>query len=116
MNTLTLYFIHDNQIYRMYKNILKKQKLQRQQLTKEEQNESSVMKFIKSVKIRNKNTAKQYHLRLLLFEKFVEEKFNNKINIDELIQKFKSREYDPYDILNDYCGFLQNNYNIASVT
>jgi integrase len=99
----------------MFPNIQKKQNLQRQQLTRE-QNESSLMKFIKSVSIRNKNTAKQYHLRLLLFEKFVEEKFNNKINIDELIQKIKSRQYDPYDILNDYCIFLQNNYNIASVT
>src|SRR5918993_1477666 len=105
MNTLTLYFTDDNHIYRMYTNIQKKQKLQRQQLSKEERNESSLLKFIKSISIRNKNTAKQYHLRLLLFEKFVEEKFNNKINIDELIQKFKSREYDPYDILNDYCIF-----------
>ena len=100
----------------MFPNIQKKQKLQRQFTKEEEQKESFLMKFIKSVSIRNKNTAKQYHLRLLLFEKFVEEKYNNRMNIDELIQKFKSKEYDPYDILNDYCIFLQNNYNIGSIT
>ena len=35
----------------------------------EKQNEFSsfIIKFIESVSIRNKNTAKQYHLRLLLF-------------------------------------------------
>ena len=99
----------------MFPNIQKKQKLQRQ-LINEEQNKSSLIKFIKSVSIRNKNTAKQYHLRLLLFEKFVEEKYNNTINVDGLIQKLKSKEYDPYDILNDYCIFLQNNYNIGPIT
>ena len=42
----------------MFPNIQKKQKLQRQ-LINEEQNKSSLIKFIKSVSIRNKNTAKQ---------------------------------------------------------
>jgi len=114
MNTLTLYFTNIKVII-LFPNIQKKQKLQRQ-LINEEQNKSSLIKFIKSISIRNKNTAKQYHLRLLLFEKFVEEKYNNTINVDELIQKFKSKEYDPYDILNDYCIFLQNNYNIGPIT
>ena len=36
--------------------------------------------------------------------------------MDNLIQKIKSTEYNPYDILNDYCIFLQNNYNLASLT
>ena len=49
----------------LFPNIQKKQKLQRQ-LINEEQNKSSLIKFIKSVSIRNKNTAKQYHLRLYL--------------------------------------------------
>lgn len=52
---------------------------QREQIVEEkkEKNESSslIMKFIESVSIRNKNTAKQYHLRLLLFAKFVKEKY-----------------------------------------
>jgi len=72
------------------------------------------MKFIKGVSIRNKNTAKQYYSRLTVFEKFVNKEYE--INIDKLIQKLKSKEYDPYDILNDFCVFLQNNYNLSSVS
>ena len=75
------------------------------------------MKFIKGVSIRNKNTAKQYYSRLTVFEKFVNK--NYEINIDKLIQQLKNKEYkeyDPYDILNDFCVFLQNNYNLSSVS
>ena len=63
----------------MFPNIQKKQKLQRQ-LINEEQNKSSLIKFIKSVSIRNKNTATQYYFRLLLFEKFVKEKYKTTFN------------------------------------
>jgi integrase len=35
--------------------------------------------------------------------------------LDELIQKIKSTEYNLYDVLNDYCIFLQNNHNIGSI-
>jgi hypothetical protein len=75
----------------------------------------SLAKFIKSVGIRNENTAKQYYSRLLFFERFVQEQYN-KISVDYLIQKLKNGDYDPYDILNNYCLFLQNNLNIGSVT
>jgi hypothetical protein len=34
-------------------------------------NSESLMKFIKGVSIRNKNTATQYYSRLTLFERFV---------------------------------------------
>ena len=80
------------------------------------QSSQSLEKFIKSVTVRNKGTAKEYNFRIVLFEKFVKEKYG--INLDELIQKIKTTtlEYVPYDVLNDYCIFLQNNYNIASVT
>jgi integrase len=79
-----------------------------------------ISKFIKSVSIRNKNSAKQYYSRLLFFERFVSqhEQYKNKIvDIDNLVKKLKNGEYDPYDVLNDYCLFLQNNYkNMGSVT
>ena len=78
-------------------------------------NSESLMKFIKGVSIRNKNTAKQYYSRLTVFEKFVNENYGG-INLDKLIQKLKSKEYDPYDILNDFCVFLQNNYNLSSIS
>ena len=77
-------------------------------------NSESLMKFIKGVSIRNKNTATQYFSRLTLFEKFVNKKYQ--ISIDKLIQKLKSIEYDPYDILNDFCVFLQDNRNLSSIS
>ena len=77
-------------------------------------NSDYLMKFIKGVSIRNKNTAKQYYSRLTVFEKFVNK--NYEINIDRLMQQLKNKEYDPYDILNDFCVFLQNNYNLSSVS
>jgi integrase len=76
------------------------------------QNSESLVKFIKSVSIRNQSTAKQYYSRLLFFERFAQEKCNT--NLDELILKLKHGEYDPYDILNDYCIFLKTNYNFSS--
>ena len=54
-------------------------------------NSESLMKFIKGVSIRNKNTAKQYYSRLTVFEKFVNKDYE--INIDKLIQKLKSKEF-----------------------
>ena len=82
------------------------------------QNDSQLIsKFIKSVSVRNKNTAKQYQSRLLFFERFVLKEFDNKkSNVDKLIQQLKNGELDPYDILNDYCLFIQNNYNVSSIT
>jgi hypothetical protein len=71
-------------------------------------------KFIQSVTIRNKGTVVQYECRLSFFERFLKEKY--KVNLDELIKKIKfaTAEYDSYDILNNYCIFLQNNYNKRS--
>ena len=77
-------------------------------------NSDYLMKFITGVSIRNKNTAKQYYSRLTVFEKFVNK--NYELNIDRLMQQLKNKEYDPYDILNDFCVFLQNNYNLSSVS
>ena len=54
-------------------------------------NSECLMKFIKGVSIRNKNTAKQYYSRLTVFEKFVNKDYE--INIDKLIQKLKSKEF-----------------------
>ena len=50
------------------------------------------MKFIKSVTIRNKNTARQYHLRLSLFAKFIQEKY--KIDLDKFLQQLKRQGAD----------------------
>ena len=74
----------------------------------------SISKFIKSVAIRNKNSAKQYHSRLLSFERFAKDHYKNSKsndNVDKLIEQLKNKEIDPYDILNDFCLFIQNKYN-----
>ena len=88
-----------------------------------------ISKFIQTVNVRNENTARQYYSRLLIFQRFVlkehyyNDNNNNKKNkkiknnvVDSLIQKLKIGELDPYDILNNYCIFLQNNYNLSSIT
>ena len=74
----------------------------------------SLMKFTSSVSVGNQNTAKTYCSRLLFFARFAKEKYG--INLDKMIQKLRDREYDPYDVLNDYCLFLKNNYNLSSST
>jgi len=50
----------------------------------------------------------------MIFEKFVFQKYG--INLDKLIQQLKNKRFDPYIVLNDYCIFLHNNYNIGSIT
>ena len=56
--------------------MLKNTQKQPQQIIKTHNNTSSLITiFVESVSIRNKNTARQYHLRLILFAKFVEEKY-----------------------------------------
>ena len=67
----------------------------------------SIIKFIKNISIRNRNTAIQYQSRLLSFERFAKKINDNKSNVDKLIQKLKDKELDPYDILNDYCLFYK---------
>ena len=77
------------------------------------QSSESLKKFIQSVTIRNKRTAVQYNFPLSFFERFLKEKY--KINLDVPLQKIKLTEYNLYDVLNDYCLFLQNNYNIGTL-
>jgi hypothetical protein len=72
----------------------------------------SIIKFIKNVNIRNKNTAIQYQSRLLSFEKFAKK---DNSNVDKLIQQLKNKELDPYEVLNEFCIFLLNN-NLSGAT
>jgi integrase len=72
----------------------------------------SIIKFIKNVSIRNKNTAIQYQSRLLSFERFAKK---DHYNVDKLIQQLKDKELDPYEVLNEFCIFLLNN-NLSGAT
>ena len=75
---------------------------------------NSLEKFIQNVSLRNKNTANQYYSRLLIFEDFIDRKYQ--INSDELLKKINNKELDPYEILNDYCFYLQNTHKLSSST
>ena len=74
----------------------------------------SLIEFINYVSIGNHNTAKSYNSRLLFFARFAKEKYG--IVLDEIIQKLRDKEYDPYAILNEYCLFLKNNFNLSNST
>ncbi|HET9806285.1 MAG TPA: hypothetical protein VFP49_05215 [Nitrososphaeraceae archaeon] len=64
----------------------------------------------------NKNTANEYHFRLVNFEKFVFSQYNNNIAIDTLIDDIKKGNFDPYEILSDYCIYLQEVNGINTTT
>lgn len=62
----------------------------------------------------NKQTAREYHFRLANFKKFVSLQYNNNITIDKLIENINNQqipngEYVPYEILSNYCIYLQDN-------
>ncbi len=75
----------------------------------------SISKYVESVGIRNKGSAKQYRSHLSFFERFAKYKDNNS-NVDKLLQQLKDKELDPYDTLNDFCLFLKTNYNFSGIT
>jgi|SRR5687768_15945213 len=68
-----------------------------------------LIKFTNSVRVGNNNTAKIYHSRLLFFARFAKENYG--INLKEMIYQINKNEYNPYDILNEYCLYLKNNSN-----
>jgi integrase len=68
------------------------------------------------MKVMNKNTANEYHFRLVNFEKFVFSQYNNNIALDTLIDDIKKENFDPYEILSDYCIYLQEVNGINTTT
>jgi integrase len=72
----------------------------------------SISKYVESVSIRNKGSAKQCRSHLSFFERFTKEYYkDNKSNVDTLIQQIKNKELDPYDVINNFCIFLKNKNN-----
>jgi site-specific recombinase XerD len=55
----------------------------------------------------NKNTAVEYHFRLSNFGKFIFSQY--KFSIDKFIRDTLQLKLDPYEILGDYCIYLQEN-------
>jgi integrase len=53
----------------------------------------------------NKNTAREYHRRLSNFEKFVLSEYNT--TVDKFINDILQLKFDPYEMLGNYCIYLQ---------
>jgi integrase len=71
-------------------------------------------KYIKTIQAMNKTTARVYNFRLRYFDSFVSN--NYRITLDDLIEQIKKGSQDPYDILNDYICYLQQNNHVSPPT
>ena len=65
----------------------------------------SLIRYIKSIGVMNKNTARNINFRLSNFEKFILSEYNT--TIDKFINDILQLKFDPYEILGDYCIYLQ---------
>jgi integrase len=71
-------------------------------------------KYIKTIKAMNKATAKVYNFRLGYFDSFVSNDY--RINLDEIVEQIKKGRQDPYDVLNSYICYLQQNAHVSPLT
>jgi hypothetical protein len=71
-------------------------------------------KYIKTIQAMNKITAKVYNFRLGYFDSFISNDY--KISLDGLIEQIKKGIQDPYDILNNYICYLQQNAHVSPLT
>jgi len=71
-------------------------------------------KYIKTVKAMNKATAKAYNFRLGYFDSFVCNEY--RITLDDMVQQIKKGTQDPYDVLNDYICYIQENTHVSPIT
>jgi integrase len=69
------------------------------------------------MQVMNKNTAKEYYFRLVNFEKFVISQYNiNNFTLDTLINDINNGKIDPYELLSNYCIYLQEVNGIKTST
>ena len=70
---------------------------------------TTLTRYIKSMKISSKNTALEYQIRLNFFKDFVLKTYN--ISLDELIKTLTLQSHGPkidvYDMLSDYVTYIQ---------
>ena len=55
----------------------------------------------------NTQTANEYYVRLLIFERFLRSYNGNGIGLDKFVDGLKKGEFDVYEVLGDYCVYLQ---------
>jgi integrase len=63
----------------------------------------------------NAQTANEYHARLLNYEKFLLSCYGDDMNIDKFVNGLKEGKFDIYEVLSDYCIYLQDS-NIHTTT
>ena len=63
----------------------------------------------------NGQTANEYHARLLNYEKFLVSRFGEDMSIDKFVIGLKEGKFDTYEVLSDYCIYLQDS-NIHTST
>jgi integrase len=75
---------------------------------------NNLEKYIKTIQAMNKSTAKVYNFRLGYFDSFVSHDY--RISLDDMVQQIKKGIQDPYDILNNYICYLQQNARVSPLT
>jgi integrase len=77
-------------------------------------------KYIRSISAMNKRTAREYYIRLLGFQEFVNNRCSAKnqteTTLDNIIAHIKEGSEDVYDILSDFVSYLQTRYNVSALT
>ena len=63
----------------------------------------------------NTQTANEYYVRLLNFEKFLLYHYGNNMSIDKFVNGLKEGKFDTYEALSNYCIYLQDS-NIHTST
>jgi hypothetical protein len=69
---------------------------------------TTITKYIDAKTIQAKNTRMTYKTKMHSFAHFVYSRYITKHLLTTFWSRLKSREYDPYDILTEYSGFLKN--------
>jgi integrase len=67
----------------------------------------TITKYINTKTIQAKNTGISYKTRIQSFAQFVYRRYNG-TSVDIFLEHIKAGDYDPYDILTEYSGFLRD--------
>jgi len=76
--------------------------------------QDALSKYLKSVRMMNVSSAREYRLRLHSLVSFA--MLEHKLTLDDLINAIKEGLYDPYDVLSNYIAYLQENNTISTLT
>lgn len=85
-------------------------------LQSKQQQKTLLLQYIKSVSVMNKQTANEYYDRLVKFERFLKSQYGDNINLDKLVEGLKEGKFDIYEILGNYCIYLQESNTIHTTT